>query len=166
MDKIKVLFVCIHNSARSQMAEAFLKNLGGDKFEVESAGLEPGKLNPMVVESMKEIGIDISKNITKSVFDIHKQGRIFDYIVTVCDESKSEQCPIFPGAKKQMHWSFADPSSFKGTKEDILKQTRVVRDAIKKKIMKMVARFSENRTVTLIIPNKIHGSKKCDLGRS
>ena len=134
MDKIKVLFVCIHNSARSQMAEAFLKKIGGNRFEVESAGLEPGNLNPVVVEAMKEVGIDISQNKTKSVFDFYKQGKKYNYVVTVCDESKSEQCPIFSGAIKQMHWGFADPSSFSGTKEDILAKTRVVRNEIKQKI--------------------------------
>jgi len=134
MDKIKVLFVCIHNSARSQMAETFLKKIDGDRFEVESAGLEPGKLNQIVIEVMKEVGIDISKNKTKSAFDFYKQGKKYHYVITVCDESKSEQCPIFAGAIKQMHWGFTDPSSFKGTKEEILNQTRIVRDEIKNKI--------------------------------
>lgn len=138
MDKIKVLFVCIHNSARSQMAEAFLKNIGGDRFDVESAGLEPGKLNPIVVEAMKEIGIDISNNKTKSVFDFYKQGKKYQYVITVCDESKSEQCPIFPGAAKQVHWGFSDPSSFTGSKEDVLEQTRRVRDKIRQKITEWV----------------------------
>ena len=86
MNKKKVLFVCIHNSARSQMAEAFLKQMAGDRLEVESAGLEPGKLNPIVVEAMKEVGIDISQNKTKSVFDFYKQGKKYDYVITVCDE--------------------------------------------------------------------------------
>src|SRR3989338_9622164 len=98
MDKKKVLFVCVHNSARSQIAEAFLKQMAGDKFEAESAGLEPGNLNPVVVEVMKEVGIDISQNKTKSVFDFYKQGRQYDYVVTVCDESQSGACPMFPGA--------------------------------------------------------------------
>ena len=90
MDKIKVLFVCVHNSARSQMAEAFLKKIGKDKFEVESAGLEPGTLNPIVVESMKEAGIDISGNKTQGVFDIFKAGKNFHYVITVCDETSAE----------------------------------------------------------------------------
>lgn len=97
MDKKRVLFVCVHNSARSQMAEAFLKKYRGEHFEVESAGLEPGKLNPIVVEAMKEVGIDISQNKTKSVFDFYKQGKQYDYVVTVCDESQSGACPVFPG---------------------------------------------------------------------
>jgi len=138
MDKIKVLFVCIHNSARSQMAEAFLKKIGGDRFEVESAGLEPGKLNPIVVEAMKEIGIDISQNKTKSVFDFYKQGKLYNYVFTVCDESKAEACPIFPGTTKNIHIGFTDPSSFTGTHEEILDGTRNVRDEIKKKIEEWV----------------------------
>lgn len=134
MDKKKVLFVCVHNSARSQMAEAFLKKYGGDRFEVESAGLEPGKLNPIVVEAMKEAGIDISQNKTKSVFDFYKQGKQYDYVVTVCDESQSGACPVFPGKGKRLHWGFDDPSGFEGSREEKLRQTRVVRDAIRDRI--------------------------------
>mgnify|MGYP000392138826 CR=1 FL=1 len=134
MDKKKVLFVCIHNSGRSQMAEAFLKKYGGDRFEVESAGLEPGKLNPIVIEAMQEAGIDISQNKTKSVFDLYKQGKIYNYVITVCDESQSERCPIFPGIAKKLHWGFVDPSSFTGTHDEKLKRTKEVRDQIEAKI--------------------------------
>jgi len=126
----RVLFVCIHNSARSQMAEAFLKKYGGDRFEVESAGLEPGKLNPVVVEAMKDAGIDISQNKTKSVFDFYKQGKLYDFVVTVCDESQSERCPIFPGVAQKLHWGFPDPSAFTGSQEEKLKKTKEVRDQI------------------------------------
>jgi arsenate reductase len=139
MNKTKVLFVCIHNSARSQMAEAFLNKLGGDKFEAESAGLEPGTLNPIVVEAMKEIGIDISKNRTKDVFEFFRQGKLYSSLVTVCDEASAEKCPIFPGMAKQFHWSFTDPSEFQGTNEEKLIQTRKVRDAIKNKIKEFIA---------------------------
>jgi len=132
--KKKVLFVCIHNSARSQMAEAFLNLMGGDRFEAESAGLEAGVLNPVVVEVMKEIGIDISKNKTKSAFDFFKQGKRFNYVVTVCDEASAEKCPIFPAVEKQLHWGFPDPSSFLGSYEDNLLKTREIRDMIKDKI--------------------------------
>ncbi|MFA6169362.1 MAG: arsenate reductase ArsC [Candidatus Margulisiibacteriota bacterium] len=134
MEKIKVLFICVHNSARSQIAEAFLKKIGGDRFEVESAGLEPGTLNPLAVDVMKEIGIDISRNQTKSAFDFYKQGKKYHYVITVCDAAGSEKCPIFPGARAQLGWSFADPSSFKGDQAERLAQTRVVRDEIKRKI--------------------------------
>jgi len=136
MDKKKVLFICVHNSARSQMAEAFLKQMAGDRFEVESAGLKPGKLNPVVVEVMKEVGVDISQNKTKSVFDFFKQGKQYDYVVTVCDESQSGACPVFPGKGERLHWSFDDPSSFQGAMEERLEKTREVRDKIKRRIMK------------------------------
>ena len=137
MVKEKVLFVCSHNSARSQMAEAFLKQIAGDRFEVESAGLEPGKLNPLAIEVMKEVGIDISQNKTKSVFDFYKQGKQYDYVVTVCDESQKGLCPVFPGtaATKRMHWSFDDPSSFQGTLKEKTEKTREVRDKIKHRII-------------------------------
>lgn len=134
MVKEKILFVCIHNSARSQMAEAFLKKWAGDTFEVESAGLEPGKLNPVVVEVMKEVGIDISGNKTKSVFDFLKQGKLYRYVITVCDESQSERCPVFPGVSHRLHWGFADPSAFAGPEEERLRKTREVRSQIEAKI--------------------------------
>src|ERR1035437_1014840 len=120
MDKIRVLFVCIHNSARSQMAEAFLNKLGSSWFEAQSAGLEPGKLNPIVVDAMKEIGIDISNNKTKSVKGFYNMGERYDYVITVCDAASAEHCPIFPGLKKQIHMSFEDPGAFTGTYEEKL----------------------------------------------
>jgi arsenate reductase (thioredoxin) len=138
MAKVKVLFVCAHNSARSQMAEAFLKKIGGDRFEVESAGIEPGALNPIVVEAMQEIGIDISGNKTKSVFDFYKQGKLYDYVFTVCDESQAEKCPVFPGVTKNIHWGFADPSALTGSHEEKLAGTRKVRDEIKNAIVAWV----------------------------
>lgn len=132
--KDKVLFVCIHNSARSQMAEAWLKKMAGDRFEVESAGLEPGTLNPLAVEVMKEIGFDISGNPTKKVDVLLHQGRTYDYVITVCDESSAERCPFFPGKTNRLHWSFADPSGFTGTEAEKLEKTREVRDAIREKL--------------------------------
>src|SRR5476651_1272368 len=132
--KHRILFVCIHNSARSQMAEAFLNKIGGDHFEAESAGLEPGNLNPNVVEVMKEVGLDISGNNTKSVFDIFKRGKQYNAVITVCDAASAESCPIFPGMVKRLGWSFTDPSGFTGTKEEILEKTRQVRDEIEDKI--------------------------------
>ena len=132
--KRRVLFVCIHNSARSQMAEAFLSKICGDTFEAHSAGLDPGKLNPVVIEAMQEIGIDISQNKTKAVLDYVKAGTMFAYVITVCDEASAERCPIFPGVTKRLHWSFQDPSSFQGSPEERLAGTRKVRDSIKAKI--------------------------------
>jgi arsenate reductase len=142
MDKKKILFVCVHNSARSQMAEAFLKRLAEDRFEVESAGLEPGKLNPLAIEVMKEVDIDISQNKTKSVFDFYKQGKQYDYVITVCDESQAGSCPVFPGKGQRLHWGFADPSSFTGSLENKLKKTREVRNQIEAKIKDWLDRSS------------------------
>jgi arsenate reductase len=132
--KKKILFVCIHNSARSQMAEAFVNQLCGDTWEAQSAGLEPGKLNPLVIEVMQQSGIDISGNATKSVADILQSGQQFDTVVTVCDEASAERCPMFPGGGQRLHWGFPDPSQFSGTWEEKLEQTRTVRDAIRAQI--------------------------------
>jgi len=134
MKPIRVLFVCVHNSARSQMAEAYLNHFGEGRFEAESAGLEPGTLNARVVQVMKEVGIDISRNQTKSVFDIFKRGGLYQFVVTVCDETSAEKCPIFPGVSKRLHWSFADPSSLTGTEDEKVGRTREIRDEIKRKV--------------------------------
>lgn len=139
---IKVLFLCIHNSARSQMAEAYLKKFGGDKFFVESAGLEAGKLNPLAIEVMKEDGIDISNNATKNVFDFFKEGRVYQYVVTVCDKEASDRCPIFPSAHKKINWSFDDPSQFTGTNEEKLEATRKVRDKIREAVISLIKELS------------------------
>src|SRR5438067_12715692 len=101
MTKKRVLFVCVHNSARSQVAEALLSYLAGDMFEATSAGVEPGLLNPITVEAMRQVGIDISNNATKSVASIVESGASFDYVVTVCDDASAERCPVFPGATKR-----------------------------------------------------------------
>jgi len=129
--KIKVLFVCIHNSARSQMAEAFLTHLAGDRFDASSAGLEPGTLNPLAVEAMAEAGIDISANRTKGVFDFFKSGAMFNYVITVCDGASAEKCPIFPGITQRIHWGFADPAALAGSHEEKLAATRRIRDEIR-----------------------------------
>jgi arsenate reductase len=131
----KVLFVCIHNSARSQMAEAFLNNYSLGRFEAESAGLEPGVLNPYVVQVMAEEGIDISGNKTKSVFDFFKQGRLFNYVITVCDTEAAERCPVFPGITARIHWSFPDPSAAQGSEEEKLAYAREIRDMVKQQII-------------------------------
>ncbi len=138
MDKKRVLFVCVHNSARSQMAEAFLNTLGKDYFVAESAGIEPGVLNPLVVKVMQEEGIDVSDNRTKGVFELFKQGKTYDYVITVCDPEAGERCPIFPGKVKRLHWFFEDPSSFTGTEEEKLEKIRIIRDKIKETIKKFI----------------------------
>ncbi|MDZ4121976.1 MAG: arsenate reductase ArsC, partial [Candidatus Cloacimonadaceae bacterium] len=117
---IKVLFVCIHNSARSQMAEELLRRAMDGQIDVRSAGLEPGTLNPMVVDVLLENGIDIRTKQTQSVFEVFQQGLTFNFVITVCDESSGQRCPIFPGRVNRLHWSFPDPSSFAGTYEEKL----------------------------------------------
>jgi arsenate reductase len=125
--KMKVLFLCTHNSARSQMAEAFLDALYGDRYETQSAGVTPNGLNPYVVRAMAEIGIDISKNRSKSIEEF--RGENFNYVVTVCDSAR-ETCPFFPG-EKIIHKAFEDPSKFKGSEEEIMRGVRRVREEIK-----------------------------------
>lgn len=139
----RVLFLCIHNSARSQMAEAYLKKFGGDKFEVESAGLEKGNLNPLAVQVMKEDGIDISGNQTHEVFDYFREGRMYRYVITVCDKEASDRCPLFPGLSEKINWSFPDPSKFTGTEEEKLNQTRQVRDQIKTAVQDFIKQHSK-----------------------
>jgi arsenate reductase len=112
------------------MAEAFLNRLGGELFEAKSAGFEPGRMNPLVVEAMGEIGYDLSANETNSVFEFFKEGKRFNYVITVCDEGAAQRCPIFPGVTHRIHWSFEDPSSFEGSHEEKLAKTRIVRDTI------------------------------------
>ncbi len=133
--KRNVLFVCVHNAARSQMAEAFLNRICPDDFVAESAGLEPGNLDPLAIAVMNELGIDISSKKTKAVFDLFKSGKLYSYVVTVCDETSAERCPIFPGQARRLHWSFADPASVQGTWEYRLAQTRIIRDEIRAKIL-------------------------------
>jgi len=138
MGKKKVLFVCIHNSARSQMAEAFLNEIAADHFEAESAGIEPGSLNQIAVSAMSDIGIDISSNQTKSVQDLIDAKHVYDYVITVCDEASAERCPVFPGQGKRVHMGFEDPSSFNGSDEEKLNQTIIIRNQIKVKLQQWV----------------------------
>ncbi len=132
--KTSILFVCIHNSARSQMAEAFVNQLCPEFFEAESAGLEAGTLNPLVVEAMAEAGIDIAGKATRETFALLQQGRRFDWVITVCDEASAERCPIFPGGGQRLHWSFPDPSKLTGSHDEKLVQVSKIRDAIREKI--------------------------------
>lgn len=140
MKKKRVLFVCIHNSARSQMAEAFLNLHGADRFAAESAGIEPGQLNPIVVEVMKEKGINISANRTKSVDEFLERQDIFDFVITVCDETSAERCPTFSGPGKRLHWGFRDPSALQGSIDEKLAETRVIRDEIEGKVKEWLKR--------------------------
>ena len=132
--KKKVLFICVHNSARSQMAAAWLNDICGDYFEAESAGLEPGELNPLAVQVMDEVGIDISNNKTQAVFDVFKSGQFFPYVITVCDESEAAGCPIFPGVTTDyIGVSPIHPRS-SGLRQERLQGTRKIRDDIRARI--------------------------------
>ncbi len=141
-ERKKVLFICVHNSARSQMAEAYLNHYGKENFIAESAGLDAGKeINPVVIEVMNEDSIDISENKTDSVFQFYKEGRTYDFVITVCDKSQGEKCPLFPGRVSELtrlHWGFSDPSSFEGSTEEKKEMTRKVRNDIKKKILEFI----------------------------
>ena len=133
MDKQRVLFLCTGNSARSQIAEAFLRKYGSDRFEAHSAGLEPKGLNPLTVKVMHEIGIDVSGQTSKGV-DTYLGKTLFQYLVTVCDDA-DKNCPtVWPGVSNRMHWSFQDPAAAEGTDEEKLAKFREVRDLIEVRI--------------------------------
>jgi arsenate reductase len=134
MQKQNVLFICVHNSARSQMAEAFLNEVCGDRFVAESAGLEPGTINPLVVEVMREAGIDLSQKETRAVFDVWKSGKLFQYVIAVCAESEEKGCPIFAGVTTRLCWPFPDPSRVTGTEGERLAKVRAIRDSIRAKV--------------------------------
>ena len=128
---IRVLFLCIHNSARSQMAEGMLRAWAGDRFEAFSAGIETAAVHPLAVQAMHEIGIDISQQLSKRSATF--EGQVFDYAVTVCDDAR-EACPFFPGATQQVHWPFADPAAVPGSEPERLAAFRQVRDQIGEQI--------------------------------
>ena len=135
MEKLKVLFVCTQNSARSQMAEAFLRRFAGDSFEVESAGLAPaGAVNPLVVKVMAEEGLDLSTKKPQSVFELFKARRLYDYVITVCDTASEQTCPVFPGVMLRWHWPFPDPALATGTREEQLAEVRRIRDLIRERV--------------------------------
>ncbi len=131
MNKTRVLFLCTHNSARSQMAEGILRHLAGDRFEAHSAGTEATHVRPLAARAMSEIGTDISGQESKTLDRYLREP--FDYVVTVCDAA-NEACPVFPGAKERLHWSFPDPSRVTGTEEERLGVFRAVRDEIRARI--------------------------------
>ena len=127
-----VLFVCTHNSARSQMAEGWLRHLAGDRFEAYSAGTEATAVRPLATRAMAEVGIDISGQRSKTVEEYLRQP--FDFVITVCDQA-AEACPVFPGAGKRLHWSLRDPSRATGSEDEQLDVYRQVRDAIRERII-------------------------------
>ncbi len=132
-----VLFVCIHNSARSVIAEAMLNQLCGDTYAAQSAGLETDattRVNPLAIAVLAEEGIDVSHYQPRHVFDVIKSGQLFSHVIAVCDGANAERCPIFPGVTQRLHWGFADPSTLQGTWDEKLAATRVIRDQIKEQI--------------------------------
>ena len=129
--KQRILFICTHNSARSQMAEGLLRSLGGDRFEAFSAGTEATQVRPLAIRAMAEVGIDISAQQSKTLQRYLAEP--FNEVITVCDTA-AEACPIFPGARRQRHWSFPDPSQATGSMEEQLAVYRSVRDAIRERI--------------------------------
>ena len=135
MTALRVLFLCIHNSARSQIAEGLLRARGGARFEALSAGLEAGHLRPEAVTVMREIGVDISAQHSKTVDSLASQH--FDLVVTTCDEAQ-EACPLFPGAKDIIHWGFPDPSAVSGSEQERLAAFREVRDGLAARVDELV----------------------------
>jgi arsenate reductase (thioredoxin) len=130
-EKARVLFLCTHNSARSQMAEGLLRYLARDRFEAHSAGTEATHVRPLAIRAMDEIGVDISGQESKTLE--RYLGKPFDYVITVCDDA-NEACPFFPGATNRLHWSLPDPSAAKGTEEERLAVFRSVRDALRDRV--------------------------------
>ena len=130
----RILFICVHNSARSQMAEAFLNAGAKGQFEAESAGVIPASLQSLVIEVMKEIGIDISRQRSKNLADLTGTGRRFDTVITVCDESRLASCPAFPGVKNRIHWDIPDPAAVAGSSEERLTAIRLIRDEIRERV--------------------------------
>ena len=130
-DHKRVLILCTGNSARSQMAEGLLREMAGDRVEVASAGVSPTQVRPEAIAAMREIGIDISSYRSKSVDEFVNQN--FDYVITVCDNA-NEQCPVFPGQVKRIHWSFDDPAAAQGDEEARLSVFRRVRDEIRDRL--------------------------------
>ncbi len=132
------------------MAEAWLNHICGETFDAQSAGLEPGSLNPLVVQAMAEEGIDISKKKTQRVFDVWKSGQMFKYVVTVCSDAEAEGCPIFPGVTTRLHWPFRDPSQLTGSDEEKLRTVREIRDEIRQKIEEWCEEVCPERTAETI----------------
>ena len=130
--RIRVLFLCTHNSARSQMAEGLLRDAAGDRFDAHSAGTEATHVRPLAIAAMRELGIDISKQTSK-MLDPYLQDR-FDYVITVCDDA-NESCPIFPNATHRLHWSLPDPSKATGSETEQLAVYRTVRDDLRARIV-------------------------------
>lgn len=134
----RVLFICRHNSGRSQMAEAILNREGGGRYAAESAGLSPRPVDPRVIAVMTDIGYDLSASRSKDVFSFYKEGRLFDLVITVCDQETESECPVFPGIVQRLHWPFDDPAEVRGTEEEQHDRIRKIRDAIHTRISQFI----------------------------
>jgi len=147
---LRVLFVCELNSARSQMAEFFLKRLGGNKdFIVESCGIEAGTLNPLVIEAMDELGYDLSNNTTKTVFDLRQQVGYHDVVISVYPQLLDSGCPIFPRRVRWLHWPFDAPSRVQGDQQTKLHTIRTIRDQIKGRVENFINDYRQTRQTVL-----------------
>lgn len=131
MRNANVLFICEHNSARSQMAETYVELLSNGEITAASAGFDPRPINPLVIEVMREDGVDLSQKASQGVFDVFKSGAVFQAVITVCDEAAAGACPVFPGLTHRLHLPFPDPAALEGTHEEKLAETRKIRDQIK-----------------------------------
>ncbi len=144
MVKARVLFICVHNSARSQMAEAYLNALGGDRYEADSAGFAPTRINPLVVRVMQDDGIDLTNKATRSVFDCYRSGKFYGYIVTVCSRAQEAECPTFPGIKKRYHWDLENPEDYTGSEEEKLEKLRDLQKRVKKLVIEFIAQEDDS----------------------
>lgn len=133
--EFKVLFVCVHNAARSRIAEALLRKVGGPRFDVTSAGFEPHEANPLAIEALARSGLSLPfTGVQPSVFELFKAGRLFDYVIGVCDEEHGQRCPVFAGMTQRLYWSFPDPAAFTGNHAEKLARVLEVRDAIEARL--------------------------------
>lgn len=137
--KRRVLFVCVQNSFRSQIAEAIMNEKYGDRFEAESAGLTPGEISPLAIRVMNDYGIDISNKQVDSVFNFHKEGRFYSYVITVCSRDREKECPIFPGIRKRLNWDLENPEYYTGIEEEKYEKATLLRDEIERKIDEFVS---------------------------
>lgn len=142
MRKLSALFLCSHNSARSQMAESLLRHYGGERFEVYSAGLEPSQVNPFTRQVLAEVGLDMEGQYAKNLTDYWGGKYHFTYLITVCDRAE-EKCPLFPFATHRLYWPFEDPSAAQGTDESKAQVFRQVRDQIADKIQGWIVELEQ-----------------------
>ena len=153
--KTKVLFICSHNTTRSQIAQALLSKYGGENFEVLSAGIKAGELNPMAVEViLEDENIDISSYTTNKILDYYKQGRHYHYVITVCDEASKEPCPVFPSLDGVLHWNITSPTC-DGSNEEKKAKIRVSKEEIKRNILEFIE-LVKNKHIKIGFPESWH----------